>query len=272
MLEGRAPSTGTHARESRPPGSQQRHLGTKPDRRERAHVRERPRRLVVGRTDVASGAGSDASDHETLHGISALIDAVRYALAGDHEQAQHSARIAIEALDAEIRVNAPPARTMAVLAATQPGRGGLAPWQVRRVATYIDGNLAASIQCEHLARVTRLSVSHFMRAFRESFGAPPHTYLMRRRMERAQGLMLTTDMPLGQIALDCGLADQSHMTRLFRRLVGESPAAWRRARIDVGIPAGAPSGPSKFRPDPSGCQACRPCGRVPQMSAPPFFA
>jgi AraC-like DNA-binding protein len=225
--------------------------------------------LVVGRTAVASGAGSN--DRETLDGISALIDAVRYVLAGDHEQAQHSARIAIEALDAEIRVNAPPARTMA--ASAKPGRGGLAPWQVRRVATYMDGNLAASIQCEHLARVTRLSVSHFMRAFRESFGAPPHTYLMRRRMERAQGLMLTTDTPLGQIALDCGLADQSHMTRLFRRLVGESPAAWRRARIDVGIPAAGDSGgPSKFTPDPSGCQACRPCGRVPQMSAPPFSA
>jgi AraC-like DNA-binding protein len=271
MPAGRASSTNTHARESRPALSQRRDLDAKPDRRKRVHVQERPGRLVVGRTDVASGPHS--SDRETLHGVSALIDAVRYALAGEHEQAQHSARIAIEALDAEIRCNAPPARTMAVSAATKPGRGGLAPWQVRRVATYMDGNLAASIQCEDLARVTRLSVSHFMRAFRDSFGAPPHAYLMRRRMERAQGLMLTTDTPLGQIALDCGLADQSHMTRLFRRLVGESPAAWRRARIDVGIPAGGDSsGPSKFRPDPLGCQACRPCERVPQMSAPPFFA
>jgi AraC-like DNA-binding protein len=70
-----------------------------------------------------------------------------------------------------------------------------------------------------------------MRAFRESFGAPPHTYLMRRRMERAQDLMLSTETSIGQIALDCGFADQSHLTRLFHKIVGESPAAWRRARI-----------------------------------------
>jgi len=220
---------------------------------------------------VASAAGS--SERGTPIGVSALIDAVSYALAGDYERAQNSARIAIEALDVKIRVKAPPVPAVAVSPGTKPGRGGLAPWQVRRVTTYLDGNLGASIQCEDLARITRLSVSHFMRAFRESFGAPPHTYLMSRRMERAKGLMLTTDMPLGQIALDCGLADQSHMTRLFRKLVGESPAAWRRARSDAGFPAVRDlHGSDKFRPDPSGCQACRPCGRDAQTSAPPFFA
>jgi AraC-like DNA-binding protein len=71
-----------------------------------------------------------------------------------------------------------------------------------------------------------------MRAFRESFGCPPHAYLMRRRMECAQGLMLTTNTPLGQIALECGLADQSHLSRLFHKFVGETPAAWRRARVN----------------------------------------
>ena len=167
---------------------------------------------------------------EMLGSIAALIDAVGYALTGDHERAQRSARIAVQALDAEIAAKAPPAPT-ADLAATQQGRGGLAPWQVSRVSKYIDGNLADSIRCEDLARVTRLSVSHFMRAFRESFGAPPHAYLMRRRMERAQDLMLSTDTTIGQIAIECGFADQSHLTRLFHKIVGESPAAWRRARI-----------------------------------------
>jgi AraC-like DNA-binding protein len=72
-----------------------------------------------------------------------------------------------------------------------------------------------------------------MRAFKESFGCAPHAFLIRRRMERAQGLMLTTDEALGQIALACGLADQSHLTRLFQKWVGESPAAWRRARMNA---------------------------------------
>jgi AraC-like DNA-binding protein len=53
-------------------------------------------------------------------------------------------------------------------------------------------------------------------------------------MERAQGLMLSTDKPLSEIAAECGLADQPHFTRLFRRVVGESPAAWRRARANPG--------------------------------------
>jgi AraC family transcriptional regulator len=59
--------------------------------------------------------------------------------------------------------------------------------------------------------------------------------VIRRRVERAQGLMLATDASLSDIALDCGLADQSHLTRLFRRIVGESPRAWRRARISAPI-------------------------------------
>jgi transcriptional regulator GlxA family with amidase domain len=53
---------------------------------------------------------------------------------------------------------------------------------------------------------------------------------MRRRVHRAQGLMLTTTESLSQIAVQCGMADQAHFCKLFRRLVGESPNAWRRAR------------------------------------------
>jgi transcriptional regulator GlxA family with amidase domain len=52
-------------------------------------------------------------------------------------------------------------------------------------------------------------------------------------MERAQGLMLTTNASLGQIAADCGLADQAHFNKLFRKFAGESPGAWRRARVNL---------------------------------------
>ena len=221
MREAHASLINTHALEGRPLVSQQRDLDGKPDQRDRAHKR-------AGRFDVASGTGWRG--REMQQSVAALIDAVNYALAGYHEQAQHSARIAVQALDEEIAARAQLIPATADSGATKPGCGGLAPWQIRRVTTYMDDNLADSIRCEDLARVTRLSVSHFMRAFRESFGAPAHAFLMRRRMERAQGLMLTTDTALGQIALECGLADQSHLTRLFRKLVGESPAAWRRSR------------------------------------------
>jgi AraC family transcriptional regulator len=109
-------------------------------------------------------------------------------------------------------------------------RGGLAPWQVCKVLTHIEAHLGAPITTAELANLVRLSRFHFSRAFRRSFNDSPHAYLMRRRVERAQGLMLTTTTSLAQIAVSCGLADQAHFTRLFRRFAGESPRAWRRAR------------------------------------------
>ena len=109
-------------------------------------------------------------------------------------------------------------------------RGGLAPWQVRRVTEYIEEHLSSTIRLQDLAGVVRLSHSHFCRAFKESLGHPAHAYVMRRRVQRAQRLMLTTEESLSQIAAVCGMADQAHFCKLFRRLVGESPNAWRRTQ------------------------------------------
>lgn len=120
-------------------------------------------------------------------------------------------------------------------------RGGLAPWQMRKVSSHIEANLDKSIKSRDLAALLDLHPCHFSRAFRNSFGDSPVEYVIRRRMERAQGLMLSTDAPLSQIALECGLADQAHFSRLFRRTVGESPRAWRRARVSP------PRRPSSYR-------------------------
>ena len=118
---------------------------------------------------------------------------------------------------------------------------GLAPWQIRRVLSHVDSNLDTTIRNNDLAAVARLCESHFNVAFRQSVGQSPHEYIIRRRMERAQGLMLSTDKGLSEIAAECGLADQPHFTRLFRRVVGESPAAWRRARANPGAGSAGPS-------------------------------
>jgi AraC family transcriptional regulator len=63
-------------------------------------------------------------------------------------------------------------------------------------------------------------------------GEPPYAHVMRRRVEYAQEIMRRTHRPLSQIALDCGFADQAHLTRLFRRIAGVSPAVWRRLHLD----------------------------------------
>lgn len=120
-------------------------------------------------------------------------------------------------------------------ASRQPPRhgGGLVAWQVGRVKSYIAANLAEPITIEDLAARTGLSASYFSRAFRVTFGEAPYVHVLRRRIERACDLMLATDDPLSQIAIDCGLADQSHFTRLFRRFLGTTPHAWRRARRET---------------------------------------
>ena len=107
-------------------------------------------------------------------------------------------------------------------------RGGLAPWQARRVASYVTDNLGSRIRTTDLAAVAQLSASHFTRAFKETFGETPLGYVSRQRMRYAQELMLRSGECLSQIALTCGHCDQSHFTRVFRRKVGMSPRAWRR--------------------------------------------
>ena len=108
--------------------------------------------------------------------------------------------------------------------------GGLAPWQVSRIVSFVDENISNGIKIQDFSDITRLSRSYFSQAFRESFGISPHAYVVRRRIIKAQEMMVLTDKPLSQIALDCGLADQSHLSRLFRRVVGVSPGQWRRQR------------------------------------------
>ena len=95
---------------------------------------------------------------------------------------------------------------------------------------HIETRLAQPLRNRDLAALVGYSEFHFIVAFRNALGAPPHEYLIRRRIERAQQLMVSSELPLCQIAAECGLADQSHLSRLFRRVVGDTPAAWRRNR------------------------------------------
>jgi len=111
-------------------------------------------------------------------------------------------------------------------------KGGLAPWQARKVASHVEANLDKPIRSSDLADAVRLTPCHFSRVFRASFGESPLRYVTKRRLERAKRLMLSTDSPLSQIAFDCGFADQAHFSRLFRRAAGDTPREWRRTYID----------------------------------------
>jgi AraC family transcriptional regulator len=105
--------------------------------------------------------------------------------------------------------------------------GGLAPWQERRVSEFIDKHIALPLPVRTLAASVKLSRCHFCRAFKRGLGVSPHAYIMRKRVQKAQELMLVTDEPLVRIALLCGLASQSHLCQIFRRVTGCSPSVWR---------------------------------------------
>ncbi|MGA3234945.1 MAG: helix-turn-helix domain-containing protein [Bryobacteraceae bacterium] len=110
-----------------------------------------------------------------------------------------------------------------------PSRGGLPPVITQRICEYIESHLDQKIGLELLAAMAGHSIHHFVRAFHQSVGMPPHSYLLSRRLERAERMLRETQLPLSEIAAATGFSDQSHLARHFRRRTGMSPgvARWK---------------------------------------------
>jgi transcriptional regulator GlxA family with amidase domain len=162
-----------------------------------------------------------AATPATSEAVFALLGDGLRAFDRNWEAAKESLQRALAMMEAE--------RT--VVGKIAPARGGLAPWQARKVEAFIDAEVDRPITTADLARQVRLSPQHFSRAFRQSFGTSPHAFVILRRIARAQHQMLTTKDPLSQIALDCGFADQAHFTRHFHGEIGAPPHAWRRQAL-----------------------------------------
>jgi AraC family transcriptional regulator len=111
-------------------------------------------------------------------------------------------------------------------------QGGLARWQLRRVTEYMRAQLSSSVHLSELAEMTGLSQSQFGRAFKVSTGLPPHRWLLRERVAKAQELLREGKMSLAEIALATGFTEQSHLSRIFRQVVGAPPGAWQRDQRD----------------------------------------
>jgi AraC family transcriptional regulator len=106
-------------------------------------------------------------------------------------------------------------------------RGTLSGWQRRVVADYIDEHLEAPISLAMLAGLARLSPFHFARAFKQSFGMPPHRYHTHRRVERAKTLLAQESASVTNVAIDVGFAETSSFTKAFRKLAGVTPTQYR---------------------------------------------
>jgi AraC-like DNA-binding protein len=151
--------------------------------------------------------------------LAQLLEVVRREFEHDREAAKASLATASTILQSEIERYS---------GAKRSRTGGLAGWQIARVRTFIDKNLHRTIHTQDLSAVARRTPAHFSRSFKLTFGEPPHAYVVKRRLEQACHLMLTSSASLSEIALSVGFSDQAHLCRLFRQAFGQSPAVWRR--------------------------------------------
>jgi AraC-like DNA-binding protein len=126
------------------------------------------------------------------------------------------------------KVGRSPALNSAVAAPGYRPTGGLAPGALRKVREHIEARFAQKIDLSRLARIAGLSTSYFSRAFKQSIGMPPHRYVMMRRLAAAAELIRKTAKPLAEVAIEAGFSDQSHFTRIFTQMTGETPGASRR--------------------------------------------
>jgi AraC family transcriptional regulator len=174
-------------------------------------------------TTMMDGASKD----ELLVVVAQLAEAACRARDGDREATKAHIAQALALLREQADIS-PRGRAKSTLETV--ARGGLPAWQARRVCAHVEANLSAKIHIRELARLAGLSASHFCRAFKCTYGISPREYVLRRRIQLAQALMLTTADSLSAIAGRCGMCDQPHFTRCFHRMVGETPYSWRRNR------------------------------------------
>ncbi|GGF56323.1 transcriptional regulator [Azorhizobium oxalatiphilum] len=109
-------------------------------------------------------------------------------------------------------------------------RGALAPWQLKRVTDFIEANCLRNIRLQELAELVELSQSYFSHAFKAATGLAPFQWHQQVRLKKVREMLANDGMTLTEIADAAGFADQAHLTRVFRRALGQTPGAWRRAR------------------------------------------
>jgi AraC family transcriptional regulator len=186
-----------------------------------ARLPETARRELDGDREAAPVSRTGLPFGYLASSLAQLLEVARHELEHDREAAKASLATASTILQYEIERHS---------GAKRSGASGLMNWQIARVRAFIDKNLHRTIHTRDLSAVARRSPAHFSRSFKLTFGEPPHAYVVKRRLEKACHLMVTSSASLSEIALSAGLSDQAHLCKLFRQAFGQSPASWRRER------------------------------------------
>ena len=162
---------------------------------------------------VSAWLSIDCPEEELLVAVQGLLE--------DALPARWTPPMKTEVGSARVRMTAP---------AAPRGRptGGLAPGALRKVREHIEAHFTQRIDLFRLAGIAGLSTSYFSRAFKQSIGMPPHRYVMLRRLAAAAEMIRRTSKSLAEVAIEVGFSDQSHFTRIFTQMTGETPGALRR--------------------------------------------
>lgn len=188
------------------------------------------RSLIVGLSKrllarAAEDMGRDPSRiaFEPLHQLrDARIAAIAAALHEDGSHGHPGGRLYLESLGLALA-----SHLLGGYGASSSAARGLSRVQTRRLGEYIEQNLDRDLSLARLAKVADLSPSHLKLLFKRTHGVPVHAYVMQKRVERADRLLRTSELPIAQVALEAGFAHPSHLARCMRRALGVTPRALR---------------------------------------------
>lgn len=182
---------------------------------------------ALNATDQDEGCGRGIGGLNTCHGgTDDVLLHLAHALLPALEQPQRACTLFVSHMALAIRTHLTCRYGGVPIAPRKPGQLSRAQEALAKelLMETLDGNIPIG----DIASACNLSRSYFIRAFRDTIGATPYQWLLGQRVARAKTLLLSSRLPLVEVAVSCGFADQSHFTRVFSRMAGDSPAAWKR--------------------------------------------
>lgn len=141
---------------------------------------------------------------------------------------QQASRLFMDQISVALQAHVMHAYGHAAAPALETASSHLSPGQLRRATELLAANVCGDLSVADIAAECGLSRSYFIKAFKGSTGKTPHRWLTTYRIERACALLAQGGWSIAAVALACGFADQSHLTRVFTQQLGTTPGMWRR--------------------------------------------